>query len=264
MERPRLKLIQAIFRDTNGRPLPDQLPEGYRTASLRFLIPKGSVASRPAADSRFLPIDAHRERGWLAYADALNSDTERSINDLGSFPNEYRSLFEGRTSLGFDVAAFAERWGLRQEDLVVSLRLSESRWHQTGDVAGFEPPQRLPFVPVDTARTIVGEVKVDYDPTEMTRSQARDALDTELGEVRKRFSSAFEQIEKAAARRGLRQIPSLHRSWEDLLRIARRRVRRKKGWTWNAIATADHVAVRVAQQTVRRFEELLAAEGSPT
>lgn len=264
MERPQRKLIQGILRDADGRPLPDHMPEGYRPASIRFLIPKGSVASRPVADSRFLPVDAHRERGWLAYADALNSDDEVSANDLGSFPSEYRSLFEGRKSSGSDLSGFASRWGLRQEDLALSLRLTESRWHQTGAIAGFEPPQRLPFVPVDTARTIVGEMKVDYDPSEMTRSQAQDALEAEIADVRKRFSAAFEQIEKAAAGRGLRQIPSVHRSWEGLVRIARRRVRRKKGWTWNAIADADHVAVRVAQQTVRRFEELLAASSSPT
>ena len=183
--------LSAIFRDASGRPLPDTMPKGHRTASLRFRILKGSVASRPLADSRLLPLEAHRERCWLAYAEALNADDESSANELGTFPAEYRAFFEARSTSSFDLAEFAQRWGLRQEDVALSLRLSESRWQQTGELAGFEPPQRLPFVPVDAGRTIAGEVTVDYDPTEMTRSQAQEALAAELRKVRKLFSAAF-------------------------------------------------------------------------
>lgn len=254
---PKRKLIQTIFQDANGRPLPDKMPEGYKTATLRFRILKGSVTNRPLADSRLLPREAHRERCWLAYAEALNSDSEARVNGLGTFPSEYRAFFDGRRTPGVDLAAFAARWGLRLEDVATSLRLSESRWQQTGELAGLEPPQRLPLVPLDVAQTVVGEVKVDYDPTKMTRSQAQDALRDELDELKRSFSAAFQQIEAAATGRGLRRIPPHHRSWEELVRIARRRVRRKKGWSWPEIAAADHVITRVAQDTVRRFEEIL-------
>lgn len=254
---PKRKLIQTIFQDASGRPLPNTMPAGYKTASLRFRILKGSVANRPLADSRFLPREAHRERCWLAYAEALNSDNESSANDLGTFQSEFRDFFDARRTPGIDLATFAGRWGLRPEDVAASLRLSEFRWQQTKKLAGFEPPQRLPLVPLDVWRTVVGEVKVEYDPTEMTRSQAQKALEEELHEVKRSFSAAFEQIEAVATGRGLRRIPPHHRSWEGLVRIARRRVRRKKGWSWNEIAAADHVITRVAQDTVRRFEEIL-------
>ncbi len=259
VERSRRKLVQGMFRSADGGPLPRELPDGYRTATLRFRIPKGSISSRPLADSRFLPVEAHRERCWLAYADALNSDHEPSVNGLGTFPDEYRSLFEGRARPGSALAQFAKRWGLRAEDVAMSLRLSESRWHQTDEIAGYEPPQRLPLVPTDAGRTIVGEVKVRYDPTEMTRAQVQRTLNAEIAAMKKSFSSAFHQTETAVVQKGLRQIPPLHRSWEDMVRIARRRVRRAKGWTWDKIAAADHVAMRVAQETVRRFEDILNA-----
>jgi len=250
-------MIQAIFRNANGQALPEPMPQGYRIASLRFRIAKGSVANTPLADSRFLPPEAHRERCWLAYAEALNADHEGSANERGTFPAEYRTFFENRRTPGSDVVEFAQRWGLRPDDLALSLQLSESRWQQTGELAGLEPPQRLPLVPIDIARTVVGDVRVDYDPTEMTRSQARQALATRRRELEKGFTAQFQEIEDAATARGLRQIPPLHRSWDELLKVARRRVRRRKGWTWGTIAEADHVAARVAQETVRRLEEIL-------
>lgn len=197
-----------------------------------------------------LPREALVERLWQAYAYALNTDEERhSLRGFGLFPDELRVLHtsvcrgmrgDQRQATIAVAAAFAERWQLRRRDIWATCHVMEMHGSD-------EPPRpgslvlQMPLVvysapeglePVEVVPALV------YDPTQMTGVQVR-------AEVEARFRSAHEAV--ADAERGwiaggyMARISARHANREQLFALARRYLRRTKGWTMRELADFEGI-----------------------
>ena len=166
---------------------------------------------------RVVPAREVIERLWWACAEALNTDIDGSFNGLGRYPDELAELYD-------------------------QLRDSLNR---------FDPPEtRAPAVLLHAERW---------------RIRARDVhTSLRLAHIEEstlpRFLGPRLQMPVTTYRAGPRDafqaIGPQHADPDQLVALARRRVRRIKGWTLDAIAAADERVVQSIAESLRAWAVL--------
>lgn len=192
-------------------------PTGY-SQRRRLLVNSSALpglATTEVVRERLVPRQELAERMWWAYAEALNGDIDPSLNDLGQYPAELAELY-------------------------AQVRDSLHRFAA--------PETRAPAVERHARRWALRERDV--------HSSLR------LAHIEESMLSAFAgprlQMPLVAYAPGPRddfvRVGPQHEDPARLIELARRRVRRRKGWTLTRIAAAEALSDwRVVQSSLRSW-----------
>lgn len=220
---------------------------------------KGRVLLSPAA---------LRDRQWQAYAYALNTDEDEGASPKAyrRFIDELRDLHEGVCGQVFPAAgealeaafAFAERWHLRRLDVWTTcqqVEMHDRPGTAREDALHLQLPLIVYDVPAGLSPVEVAPASgsVVYDLTKTTPERLRHQVATRY----KATMRAIEEAEKRWARDGLMvRVPAHHADPGVLSRLARRWVRRVKGWTLPMIAEAEGVDESTIESSLRTWRKL--------